>query len=134
MMQFLIGSGALVKASGSAKAHRVLHSAAWHAKNIETIRILLKAGADVNGRDELGNTPLHYAVSRANSGHAGADKMLAFITALLTAGADPNARNERGITALSILEDAKKDAVLTSDEMKNRLNAIANLLRKHGGR
>jgi ankyrin repeat protein len=60
--------------------------------------------------------------------------MLAFITALLTAGADPNARNERGITALSILEDAKKDAVLTSDEMKNRLNAIANLLRKHGGR
>jgi cytohesin len=134
MMRLLMSAGATVRPSGSKKAHDVLHTAAYHANNLETIKILLKAGADVNGRDEDGNTPLLYAVRRANSKNTGAEKMHELVTLLLTAGADPNAASERGITPLSIVQDAQKDAAVNGDEVLQRMNAIGSLLRKHGAR
>jgi len=134
MMKLLMGSGALVKASGSKKGHEVLHTAAYHSNNLETIKILLKAGADVNGKDEVGNTPLIYAVWRANSKNVGAEKMPELITLLLSAGADPNAKSERGTTPLSVVLDAQKDAPVNGDEVLNRMNVVGGLLRKHGAK
>jgi len=134
MINLLMGSGAVVKASGSRKAHDVLHTAAYHSNNVETLKILLKAGANANGVDETGHSPLHYAVFRANSKNVGAEKMLEFITVLLSAGADPNAKNQRGVTPLSVVKDAQNDAAVNGDEVLNRMNAIGNLLRKHGGK
>lgn len=89
------------------------------------LKRLLDAGADVNGRDELDQTPLIAAVSqdslagvtellRRGASVASVDKAgwtpLHFATffstdtrvmqALLDAGANVNARNDRGITAL----------------------------------
>ena len=64
----------------------------------------LEAGADVNARDENGNTPLLLA-----TGHWGwgtimdgspASEDPAVVTVLLEAGADVNARNDEGRTAL----------------------------------
>ena len=133
MMQLLISSGAVVK-PGSKKGHGVLHTAAYHSNNLETAKMLLKAGADVNGRDEVGSTPLLYAVWRANSKNEGADKMPELINLLLSAGADPNAKNENGITALSVVKDAQNDAAVNGDEVLTRMNAIGNLLRKHGAK
>lgn len=134
MIQLLMVSGAVVKPSGSKKAHEVLHTAAYHSNNLETIKILLKAGANVNGRDDVGNTPLLYAVWRANSKNTGAEKMPELITLLLSAGADPNARSERGITPLSVVKDAQNDAAVNGEEVLNRMNVIGGLLRKHGAK
>jgi len=134
MMQLLIGSGAVVKPSASKKGHEVLHTAAYHSNNMETLKMLLKTGANVNGRDEDGNTPLLYAVWRANSKNEGAEKMPELIILLLSSGADPNAKNENGITALSVVKDAQNNAAVNGDEVLNRMNAIGNLLRKHGAK
>ena len=56
------------------------------------VRSCLDAGADVNSRDDNGDTPLHRAV-RFNEG-------IAVIEALLAAGADVNARDDNGDTPL----------------------------------
>ena len=133
MIQLLIGAGAVVK-SGSKKGHDVLHTAAHHSNNMETLKLLLKSGANVNGRDEADNTPLLYAVWRANSKNTGAEKMPELITLLLAAGADPNAKNEYGVTPLSVVNDAQNNAVVNGDEVLKRMNAIGNLLRKHGAK
>jgi uncharacterized protein len=55
------------------------------------IQSLLQAGANVNQRDEFGNTPLMIAADRSN---------LAIVELLLAAGADVRATNESGFTAL----------------------------------
>lgn len=134
MIQLLISSGAVVKTSGSKKNHEVLHTAAYHSNNLETVKLLLKAGANVNGRDDVGNTPLIYAAWRANSKNTGAEKMPELITLLLSAGADPNAKSERGTTPMSVVIDAQNNTAVNGDEVLNRMNAIGNLLRKHGAK
>lgn len=55
------------------------------SRNTHRVQLLLRDGADVNFADELGNTPLHYAVGVAFSEEV--------ITYLLSAGADVHARN-----------------------------------------
>ena len=134
MIQLLMGSGALVKVSGSKNRYDVLHTAAQHARNLETLKILLKAGANVNGKDEAGNTPLHYAVYRSNSKDSGAEKMPELVSVLLSAGADPNAKTESGVTPLAVVKEAQNDAARNGDEVLKRVNAIANLLRQHGAK
>ncbi|OAP59794.1 hypothetical protein AYL99_04796 [Fonsecaea erecta] len=54
-----------------------------------TIEILLASGADVNAKDELGNTCLHNASAWGN---------LKAIRALIQAGADPLSKNKAGWT------------------------------------
>ena len=54
---------------------------------------LLKQGADPNGRESDGATPLAWAAMRTNTGIA---------TILLEAGADPNLANELGIGPLAL--------------------------------
>lgn len=53
-------------------------------------RLLLRAGADANSRDESGWSPLHHAADR---GHAECARLL------VEAGADARARGSRGETA-----------------------------------
>lgn len=57
----------------------------------KAMRALLKRGANVNGKEDDGGTPLHVAafLSRASS-----------VEALLASGADPNARDRHGKTPL----------------------------------
>jgi ankyrin repeat protein len=54
---------------------------------------MLQRGADVNSKDGLGETPLHYAARYCRVGVA---------ELLLKAGADPNAKNEFNETPLHL--------------------------------
>ena len=66
----------------------------------------LEAGGDVNGRNEEGETPLHWAAKRNGKRDV--------MAALLKAGADPNARNEKGSTPLHWAADSESPAGLTA--------------------
>jgi ankyrin repeat protein len=57
----------------------------------EDIELLIRRGADVNGRDRHGNTALHNAAVFGKSDN---------VRALLEHGADPNRTNNQGTTAL----------------------------------
>ena len=69
----------------------ILHYAAWKNDNPAIINDLLNAGANVNGKDKNGDTPLHYAAENDNP---------EIINALLNAGANVNKQNGFGQTPL----------------------------------
>ncbi|SFL69406.1 ankyrin repeat domain-containing protein [Geodermatophilus ruber] len=74
-----------------------LHAAAAHGQ-LELLRLLLAAGADVNQREpDTGRSPLHAAVSAGGGGDAPE-----VVRALLDAGADVNATTADGASALDI--------------------------------
>ena len=81
-----------------------IHEAA-RIGNIEAIKQHLAAGTDVNARDSIGETPLHYANSKK------------IVELLIAKGADVNAKDEVGKTPLDWAD-----------------GEIAELLRKHGGK
>jgi ankyrin repeat protein len=68
---------------------------------LETARLLIAAGANVNAPDGHGQTALMAAASKP-----GGEIELALIRLLLKAGADPNRINSKGRTALLIAVDA----------------------------
>ncbi len=87
----------------------VLCAAAQAGMN-ETVAALLDVGADANGRDSSGATPLHHA---AACGHRSVAQLL------LQSGADLRARNSLGATPLHAAAGAGQ-------------YAVANLLLQHG--
>src|SRR5689334_11914392 len=70
-----------------------LHWAVYNG-DTERVRQLIKAGTDVNARNDYGATPLTEAAENGNAD---------IIGQLLKAGADPESSNEDGQTALMIL-------------------------------
>jgi ankyrin repeat protein len=71
-----------------------VHSAA-SVRDIETMRLLLDRGADVNARQQLGFTPLHAAAGNGDT---------AMADLLLSRGADPRARSDDGKTPADVAE------------------------------
>ena len=95
MCELLIEHGASIDAEASAAFHfgTPLHIAAGAEERVDALESLLKAGADVDLRDDEGNSPLHFAVSR------GAVKATQL---LLRFGADPLASNAQRQTPLTM--------------------------------
>jgi ankyrin repeat protein len=89
----LIERGADVNARARNQAGVMPLHAAAAARDIETMRLLLDRGADVNARQQLGFTPLHGAAS--NGDEAMADLLLA-------RGADPRAKSDDGKTPADV--------------------------------
>jgi len=115
-------------------------------ENLKIIELLIDKGADVNGKDDNDDTPLHLSINRNISEFLiehGADvnakdcsggtplhsiifeKDKDLVTLLITNGADLNSLNEDGQTPLDYL---------TSVELEGVTAEIAILLRKHGGK
>ena len=77
--------------------------AAARTGHASTVKDVIASGANVNVKDEHGNTPL---LEAARNGH---DDV---VRALLAAGADAKAKNEDGKTALMLaLQNSHEDAV-----------------------
>ena len=70
------------------------------------IATLLKAGADIEARDNDGMTALMYAAANNRNPEV--------ITSLLKAGADVNAQSRYGVTALMYAANNKNPAVITT--------------------
>ena len=94
----LIAAGADPNAAANRRRSRPLHYASdgylggpeWNAdRQVETLKLLLAAGAEINAQDQNGATALHRA-SRT--------RCAAAALYLLSAGADPTIRNKPGST------------------------------------
>jgi hypothetical protein len=100
--KLLLDAGANPNAAENHRRSRPLHYAAdgyiisdlWNEKNqVSMIRLLLKAGAEINAQDKNGATPLHRA-ARTRCAEA--------VKCLLEAGADTTIKNKPGSTAFHL--------------------------------
>ena len=73
----------------------------WLATDAATAQQLIEMGADVNGRDGDGNTPLHAVGESVENARS-----------LLERGANPNAQNSSGLTPLHNVSGEKSVAVM----------------------
>lgn len=81
-----------------------LHIACRHIQPVPMIKFLIENGADVNAKDEVGFTPLHYAVLFSTK---------EVIETLILYGALVESADERGSTAL-IFSAQRNDATSVS--------------------
>jgi len=88
VVRALIDAGAEVDACGGVKRCTPLHMAARRG-NLEIAAILLACGANLEARDNAGETPLRRAVNCGQTGIA---------ALLLAKGADPNSLGSKGLT------------------------------------
>ena len=93
----LLASGANIDAR-SRGSHTdgmtMLILAVWHRWGRESVQLLIDSGADVNAKDERGNTALIYATEARPAINLAVTEML------VKAGADVNTTGEDGMTAL----------------------------------
>lgn len=97
-----VGCAQVRRAERSPETDALMQAA--RAGHAEVLKSLLAGGkADVNGRDERGNTPL---IEAARAGHDDA------VRALLVARADAGAKNDEGQTALALAARGGHDGVI----------------------
>ena len=96
-----------------------LHQAALVA-NLETVAMLIAAGADIHARDGNGETPL------LRAGYYGGFRNVEIIEILVEAGADVNDRNEHGWTVLERALGSPADRVVDIVRRLLELGADAN--------
>tara|TARA_B100000586_G_scaffold154803_1_gene112631 strand:+ start:100 stop:492 length:393 start_codon:yes stop_codon:yes gene_type:complete len=113
MKHLLITTIAAVLLAGCGKAEidRTL-IAAIAGGDIEAVKQHLAAGADVNVKNKVGGTPLHFAALEGRK---------EIVELLIAKGADVNVKTEDGLTPLD-------------RAIKYQRTETADLLRKHGGK
>lgn len=89
-------SEANVNLQSSNNGQLPVHLAAQHC-SVEMVRLLVEFGAETQGRDIHGNTPIFYAVQNTTDAQS---RILKYLLRLQ--GVDVNARNEAGETAILV--------------------------------
>ena len=116
----------------------LLHLAAWHETPIkednvrsvcklpcvETMKLILHAGCDVNAVNTEGNTPLHLAVKyKPAEPKDDVEILREMLLLLLDIGADPKLENKNGQTPLDSCESDEARRIL-SEKRPGRLSAM----------
>ena len=88
-------------------------------ENIDIAQFLLEHGADINGCNREGITPLHVAVDMSNdgtiqTGGAPGDEPLEMIRFLLSKGADQNMKDLEGQCPMELGESYRSEPVLNA--------------------
>jgi len=89
MLKFLLAAALALESDGTTPLHR-----AAHGNDLAAVERLIKAGADVNAKNDYGSTPILEAAANGNT---------AILERLLKAGADPNSSGPDGMTPLMII-------------------------------
>lgn len=116
----LMAAGADINAHAEASHTRgmtILETAVWHRWGDDCILLLIAAGADLEARDQGGNTALIYACQ------GGIDPQLDVLASLMKNGAQVNVRGARGMTPL--MHAAMQDRAMPVVEVL--LNASADV-------
>ena len=121
----------------------LLHLAAWHETPIkednvrsvcklpcvETMKLILHAGCDVNAVNTEGNTPLHLAVKFKPEPEE-VEILRKMLLLLLDIGADPNLENKNGQTPLDSCETDEARRILSEKRRLSAMNVEVGDVRK----
>ena len=124
----------------------LLHLAAWHETSInihnyekvrsvyklpcvETMKLILHAGCDVNTFNTEGNTPLHLAVT-FQPGPGQVEILKEMLELLLDVGADTKLANINGQTAMDYCETDEARRILSEKRGLDAMNVDARAVRK----
>ena len=108
LQALLASSKAEVLAARDKATHSAMNIAAYHL-NVEGVKALIAAGADVSNPDKNGHRPLHHTVL-SKQGRARPGDQKAIVEALITARADPGAKDVSGKTPADICGASKHGA------------------------
>ena len=117
----------------------LLHSAAWHETPffsfkeetllsvcklpcIETMKLILHAGCNVNAVNTEGNTPLHLAVKYKPAEPEDVEILREMLLLLLDIGADPKLENKNGQTPLDSCETDAARMILSEKRGLSAMN------------
>ena len=114
----------------------LLHLAAWHETPIkednvrsvcklpcvETMKLILRAGGDVNAVNTEGNTPLHLAVKFKPAEPEEVEILREMLLLLLDIGADPKLANKNGQTSLDSCETDAARMILSEKRGLSAMN------------
>ena len=117
----------------------LLHSVVWHKTPvksavcklpcIETMKLILHSGCEVNAVNNEGNTPLHLAVTFV-PGPEQEETLKEMLELLLDLGADTKLENNNGQTAMDCCETDEARRILYEKEGLKPLNIDARKVRK----
>ena len=122
----------------------LLHLAAWHETPIkednvrrvcklpcvETMKLILHAGCDVNAVNTEGNTPLHLAVKFKPAEPEGVEILRAMLLSLVDIGADPKLENKNGQTPLNSCETDEARRILSEKGRPSAMSIDVGKVRK----
>ena len=122
----------------------LLHLAAWHKTPIkednvrsvcklpcvETMKLILHAGGDVNAVNTEGNTPLHLAVQYKPAETEDVEILREMLLLLLDIGADPKLENKNGQTPLNSCETDEARRILSEKRGLSAMNVDVGKVRK----
>ena len=122
----------------------LLHLAAWHETPIkednvrsvcklpcvETVKLILHAGGDVNAVNTEGNTPLHLAVKFKPAEPEEVEILTEMLLLLLDIGADPKLENKNGQTPLNSCETDEARRILSEKGRLSAMNVDVGKVRK----
>ena len=122
----------------------LLHLAAWHETPIkedkvrsvcklpcvETMKLILHAGCDVNAVNTEGNTPLHLAVKFKPAEPEEVKILREILMLLVDIGADPKLANKSGQTPLNSCETDEARRILSEKGRLSAMNVDVGQVRK----